>query len=605
MSSNLYDKTTHKLIPIAGNSESTAASLGSLSDVVITSPTNGQHLTFDLATSQWKNSDAPLPTIEVNDLSDVTIISVSNGQILKWNSTTTKWENSSFNDITSLGAIPNVDISQVQDGDILVYDTTSGKWINTTLDLSDYQTKNLSSSIMGASTVEGALGAEETAIEKEISTRATLGSHNIFDNKLVSQTSNNVIYTVNSDKSVSITVNSAPASNTGAILGYVNVKAGKSYTLSGGINANTRVDLRNSDYSMWTNNAENKEVTSPSQSYSVETFTPSNDATLMVYVRIGSGAQTGNVGTVYPMLRLATDSDSTYQPFAMSNREITPYIQSISNPNLLDNPWFTVNQRGWTTGGATKVDTFTVDRWKIEVNNSDHVVTVNNDGTITLTNNSSVGMYFDTAFLFKDFLLDVDTSYTASVDVVSYSGVVNVNIGLMNSSPWHRFGNIVINKTGINSATGVVPSGFTGTSFRALCFILNAGASITVRAVKLERGTVSTLAMDTIPNYQKELAKCQRYFYKTMITTKSDSQTTSKLSVATNTNFLTGVDFPVQMRDQPAYSNVKAQDFFGTVLIDNIVFETSTKDGVCRFYKQNAFTQGTWYYMQFEASADL
>ena len=240
-------------------------------------------------------------------------------------------------------------------------------------------------------------------------------------------------------------------------------------------------------------------------------FTLNAQTTFTPATWITSG-QTFNNAVIKPMIRLARDNDSTYQPYAMTNKEMTPYVQAISNPNLLDNPWFTVNQRGWTTGGATKVDTFTVDRWKIEVNNSDHVVTVNNDGTITLTNNSSVGMYFDTAFLLKDFLLDVGTSYTASVDVVSYSGVVNVNIGLMNSSPWHRFGNIVINKIGINSATGVVPSDFTGTSFRALCFILNAGASITVRAVKLERGTVSTLANDAAPNYQQELAKCQRYF---------------------------------------------------------------------------------------------
>lgn len=604
MSSNLYDKTTHKLIPIAGNSESTAASLGSLSDVVITSPTNGQHLTFDLATSQWKNSDAPLPTIEVNDLSDVTIISVSNGQILKWNSTTTKWENSSFNDITSLGAIPNVDISQVQDGDILVYDTTSGKWINTALDMSDYQTKNLSSFVESASTVEGALGTLSSN-KMSWSDNSVLGAKNLLPNIAHTDTVYGVTFTINSDGSVD-------ANGTATDLAYIDIAstdmgfslADGSYILSDGLVSHsadyyTTITIVDNQGNVTYEYADTK-----AESHMAFTITNSNISKLYVAVCVADGITANNV-LFKPMIRLADDNDGVYEPYAMTNKQITPYVQAISNPNLLDNPWFTVNQRGWTTGGATKVDTFTVDRWKIEVNNSDHVVTVNNDGTITLTNNSSVGMYFDTAFLLKDFLLDVDTSYTASVDVVSYSGVVNVNIGLMNSSPWHRFGNIVINKTGINSATGVVPSDFTGTSFRALCFILNAGASITVRAVKLERGTVSTLAMDTIPNYQKELAKCQRYFYKTMITTKSDSQTTSKLSVATNTNFLTGVDFPVQMRDQPAYSNVKAQDFFGTVLIDNIVFETSTKDGVCRFYKQNAFTQGTWYYMQFEASADI
>lgn len=503
MSSNLYDKTTHKLIPIAGNSESTAASLGSLSDVVITSPTNGQHLTFDLATSQWKNADAQLPTIEINDISDVTIISVSNGQILKWNSTTTKWENSSFNDITSLGAIPNVDISQVQDGDILVYDTTTGKWINTALDLSDYQTKNLSSSIAGASTVEGALDAEETAIENEISTRATLGSHNIFDNKLVSQTSNNVIYTVNSDKSVSITVNSAPESNTGVILGYVNVKAGKSYTLSGGINANTRVDLRNSNYSMWTDNAENKEVTSPSQSYSVETFTPSNDATLMVYVRIGSGAQTGNVGTVYPMLRLATDSDSTYQPFAMSNKEITPYIQSISNPNLVDNSWFTINQRGESSYTGTS-NFIAIDRWRFTTSLT---VTVNADNTITVTNSSTENAsWFAQSFVLSEYGLKTGDIVTQSImmsdgTIYSHTAPIPVPDGVNDKT---------INEKGIHS---IRIQQLNNERYHCVFFV-SANSNATIRAIKLEKGKVSTLAMDTAPNYQKELAKCQRYFVR-------------------------------------------------------------------------------------------
>ena len=39
-------------------------------------------------------------------------------------------------------------------------------------------------------------------------------------------------------------------------------------------------------------------------------------------------------------------------------------------------------------------------------------------------------------------------------------------------------------------------------------------ANITIKAVKLELGTVSTLANETAPNYQQELAKCQSYFVR-------------------------------------------------------------------------------------------
>jgi len=335
-----------------------------------------------------------------------------------------------------------------------------------------------------------------------------LGAVNLFDFTINSTVAKGITFVQNSDGTVTVSGSNTQGSGVGILTKVQMLKKG-TYILSGCPSiTNGVLSLQLSDEPTLIG------LIAEAKNGQEVTFTLASDTNVKIqYYANAIASITGSV-TIKPMLRLATDSDSTYQPYAMTNKQITPYVQAISNPNLLDNPWFTVNQRGWTTGGATKVDTFTVDRWKIEVNNSDHVVTVNNDGTITLTNNSSVGMYFDTAFLLKDFLLDVDTSYTASVDVVSYSGVVNVNIGLMNASPWRRFGNIVINKTGINSATGVVPSGFTGTSFRALCFILNAGASITVRAVKLERGTVSTLAMDTAPNYQQELAKCQRYFVR-------------------------------------------------------------------------------------------
>lgn len=312
-------------------------------------------------------------------------------------------------------------------------------------------------------------------------------------------------------------------------------------------------------------------------------------------------------------------ADSTYwdtTPTSSSTKPVTSggiladINSKVSHENLLDNPWFTVNQRGQSSYTAlSTINTYTVDRWRLEVaGDSHHSVTVNNDSSLTITNTHSTDLlFFSQAALKKEFLVDEGTEYVASVDVVNYSGTIYVDVGLMDMSPWSRFAYGTITSTGINIFKGAVPSNWGGTvnTFRPICFILDAGASMTIRKVKFERGAISTLHLDSAPNYQQELAKCQRYFYKTMITTKSDSQTTSKLSVATNTNFLTGVDFPVQMRDQPAYSNVKAQDFFGTVLIDNIVFETSTKDGVCRFYKQNAFTQGTWYYMQFEASADL
>lgn len=158
-----------------------------------------------------------------------------------------------------------------------------------------------------------------------------LGAKNLLNNTLTTTTDTGVTYTVNSDKSVSISMTNRPSSATGKIIGWINVKQGVTYTLSGGLDADDRIDLRLSNYNTWTNNTAGKEVISPATGSSITTFTPNADATLMVYLRIGTTGSTGSVGTVYPMLRLADDSDATYLPYAMTNKELTDALPSDLN----------------------------------------------------------------------------------------------------------------------------------------------------------------------------------------------------------------------------------------------------------------------------------
>ena len=234
-----------------------------------------------------------------------------------------------------------------------------------------------------------------------------------------------------------------------------------------------------------------------------------------------------------------------------------------SNPNLLDNPWFAVNQRGQNSYTAlSTINTYTVDRWRLEVaGDSHHSVTVNNDGSLTVTNTHSTDLlYFSQPALKKDFLVDEGTEYVASVDVVNYSGTIYVDVGLMDMSPWSRFANGTIYSTGINVFKGAVPSNWGGTvsSFRPICFILDRGASMTIRKVKLERGAISTLTLDAMPNYQQELVKCQRFFQrigKTKPTTGAvGKQMTIGLPHAT-----TAIWFPIYlsapMRVTPSITN--------------------------------------------------
>jgi hypothetical protein len=67
--------------------------LDDLADTTINGPLDGQVLTYELATTQWKNK--PLPTIpgDLNALSDVTLATPADKQILEYEAATSQWKN--------------------------------------------------------------------------------------------------------------------------------------------------------------------------------------------------------------------------------------------------------------------------------------------------------------------------------------------------------------------------------------------------------------------------------------------------------------------------------------------------------------------------------
>ena len=157
---------------------------------------------------------------------------------------------------------------------------------------------------------------------------------------------------------------------------------------------------------------------------------------------------------------------------------------TVSRRNLLDNPWFTVNQRGQNsyTGNA-----YTVDRWRFQ-NNSGTCSVVS--GGITFSNSASGYGYF-TQIL--DFTMDGAKTYTLSViaDGQVYSAQSGDNITL---------------------ASGLLIY-FANSSQISIRVPGSLNSSEVISAVKLELGSVSTLANDAPPNYAEELAKCQRFYW--------------------------------------------------------------------------------------------
>lgn len=70
-----------------------SSTLAGLSDVNLSSPTDGQVLVYDDTNDEWVNANPTGGASAVSDLTDVDLTSLANGQILKYNSTTQKWEN--------------------------------------------------------------------------------------------------------------------------------------------------------------------------------------------------------------------------------------------------------------------------------------------------------------------------------------------------------------------------------------------------------------------------------------------------------------------------------------------------------------------------------
>lgn len=155
----------------------------------------------------------------------------------------------------------------------------------------------------------------------------------------------------------------------------------------------------------------------------------------------------------------------------------------FSNPNLLINPDFEINQRGlnsYTSNG------YTVDRWKI----SNATL---NATTKTLSNPNSTG---------GDFLQSLENkptgTFTVTLNVASVTGTVKF-LWQDGSTP----------KTGVAISKGVNTYTFTASSLTWVGVQIASGASIQLSYMKLEQGAVATPFV--APNPAEEMMKCQRY----------------------------------------------------------------------------------------------
>lgn len=204
-----------------------------------------------------------------------------------------------------------------------------------------------------------------------------------------------------------------------------------------------------------------------------------------------------------------------------------------SNRNLLDNAWWgsgeAVNQRN--TQSKPSNGSYTIDRWILTSGADVNQWAIGANG-ITFTIARSSIWYTQR------------TPNPSAWSGKTLTASVLLNDGTIKSgSAAFTYGTAAIfyNDSAINLSMNTSGQ-----------FVLAIRSTQTIRAVKLELGSVSTLANDAPPDYAEELAKCQRYFWRL-----GGAQYLNIVSsaMAESSGAVFGVcRFPVPMRAMPSIS---------------------------------------------------
>ena len=131
-----YDATAQEWINQAIPTPSEA--LDDLTDVTLTTPANGDVLTYDSTAQEWVNQAVPTPVVpsDLDDLSDVSITTPANDEVLTYDSTAQEWVNKAVPTPTvpsDLDDLSDVSLTSPVDGEVLLFDGNSNEWVNGTV----------------------------------------------------------------------------------------------------------------------------------------------------------------------------------------------------------------------------------------------------------------------------------------------------------------------------------------------------------------------------------------------------------------------------------------------------------------------------------------
>lgn len=177
----------------------------------------------------------------------------------------------------------------------------------------------------------GELAIDQDALNAELNTvffprseQAVLGAKNLLENTAITQTVSNVVFTVNDDKTISL----AQTASANAVLqvGIAHVKAGTYRIYSGFKGSGTTgnftgvgimVNKTEGAYDYYLIDQDYVDVTLDADGY------------IVYKIRIISDTDTTGF-KIYPMITLGSNTDPTYVPYALTNKELTDKFANSS-----------------------------------------------------------------------------------------------------------------------------------------------------------------------------------------------------------------------------------------------------------------------------------
>ena len=351
-----------KMYVITDSESSPSVSFADLDDVSFTNLQNGQVPKWNSTTQQWENGQGGSATSSLADLTDVTLSSNVAGQQLQYNGINwvNNWDDYFNSDLASAEAFVNGTANIPQAGHSFgkffkVKDVNDAFGLGTNMWLRGFvvyqnNTANPYTSITGGGivyrndvatpytfyiggngTVERPYSISTSLVDRGYDANAVhwydqakLGAKNILQNTADTQTINDVVFTVNSDGTVT-TSGTQDGSGSGSYFRVnENFYGNGSYKLSGcpaDGSANTyRVYCYDNDTS--------SEAGSDTGSGGTLTLTSGHRYTIIIYVGLNQTVEK----TFKPMITLVNDTESDYAhyvPYAMTNRELTKAVGGI------------------------------------------------------------------------------------------------------------------------------------------------------------------------------------------------------------------------------------------------------------------------------------